>query len=71
MLRRNNHVGYAEQSIRSGGINAKLLLFSLNGEIHLGALGTADPVFLGNLDAFDIIHAVQPVDQLVRIFRDL
>ena len=38
MLRRYYHVGNAEQRIRSGGVNAQLLVLAGECEIHLGTL---------------------------------
>ena len=71
MLRRYYHVGNTEQSIRSGGVNAQLLILACQGEINLGTLGLTDPVLLGNLDTLDIIYGIQSLDQLVCIFSDL
>ena len=71
MLRRYYHVGNTEQSIRSGGVNAQLLIFSGEGKVYFRTLGLSDPVLLGNLDTLDIIYGVQSLDQLVCIFSDL
>ncbi len=70
MLRGNDHIGDPKQGIRSGRVNPKLLLFSLDRKIHLRAMGTSDPVFLGNLHTLNIIHPVKTVDKLIRILRD-
>ena len=67
MLRRHNHEGYAEQRVRSGGIDLQLLVCAVHGEIHEGAGGLADPADLLLLDAVRIIHFVESVQKLVRI----
>ena len=71
MLRRYYHVGNTEQRIRSGGVNAQLLILACQGEINLGTLGLTDPVLLGDFDTLDIIYGIQSLDQLVSIFGDL
>ena len=71
MLRRYYHVSNPEQSIRSGGVNAQLLILACQGEINLGTLGLTDPVLLGDFDTLDIIYGIQSLDQLVSIFGDL
>ena len=71
MLRRDDHIGGAEDGIRPRGIDAELIIGVLNGEIHFRTGRAADPVLLRDFDAFDVVHAVQSVDQLVGIGRDL
>ena len=60
MLRRYYHVSNPEQSIRSGGVNAQLLILACQGEINLGTLGLTDPVLLGDFDTLDIIYGISP-----------
>ena len=71
MFRRYYHIGNAEQRIRSGGVNAQLLVFSGECKVYFRTLGLTDPVLLGNLDALDIIYGIQSLDQLVCIFSNL
>ena len=46
MLRGNNHVGRAEQSVRSRRVDAELILLARQGEIHFRTGGLSDPVSL-------------------------
>ena len=71
MLRGYNHVSNTEQCIAAGRVYTKLILLALDGEIHLGALGFADPVLLGYLDALNIIYMIQSLDQLLGIIGNL
>ena len=71
VLRGNYHISYTEQSIRTCRINTQLVFLACDREIHLGTGRTADPVFLGNLDALDVIDVIQTFQQLIRILSDL
>ena len=71
MLGREHHVGHAEQGVRAGGVYAELFFLAFDLEIDLSTVGAADPVALLDLDAVDVIHQIQVVDQLVGIGRDL
>ncbi len=71
MLRRNYHIGSAKQGIRTGCIYGKLLVNSDKLEINLRTLGTANPVFLGNLNLLDVIDLIQIVNQLLCILGNL
>ena len=69
MLGRDDHIGRAEQRVRTGGIDGQgISLGSL--EVHLCAGRAANPVALLHLDALDVIHIVQIVDQALRILGD-
>ena len=71
MLRRKHHEGRAVQSIRPGGIDRDLLFSSLDGELHLCAVGFSDPVGLHFLYFFRPVKLVQIIQQPVRVFGDL
>ena len=71
VFRRYYHIGNAEQRIRSGGVNAQLLVFSGECKVYFRTLGLTNPVLLGDFDTFDIIYGIQSLDQLVSIFGDL
>ena len=69
MLGADDHVGRAEQGVRTGGVNGQRV--ALGGlEIDLSAGGTADPVALLNLNALDVIHIIQIVDQALCVLSD-
>ena len=70
MLGRNHHIGCAEQRIAAGGIYRQLIACG-GAEIHFGAVAAADPVFLLGLNALQIVHLVQIVDQSVGIGSNL
>ena len=72
MFRRQNHVGYAEQRVRTSGINLKLLAEVLNLKGHLRTGGTANPVLLHQLYLFrPARHFVQILQQAIRIIGNL
>ena len=71
MLRRHNHIGHAEQCITTGRINPQLIFFSFNGKVHFRTGRLADPILLRDLDPLHVVHGIQPLNQLIRIFRDL
>ena len=60
----------AEEGIGPGGENLERLVPPLQLEEHLRALGTADPVALGELNLFDEIKVLQAVEQLLGIGGD-
>ncbi len=70
MLRRNNHIGSAKQSVRPGGINGQRIAGS-GAKIHLRTGGTSNPVDLRGLDPVDIIDFFQIIDQPLRIGGNL
>ena len=70
MLRGYNHVRHTKQRVRTSGINTQFLLFVLQGKIHLGTMGAANPVFLGNLHPLNVIQTVQIINQLVCVLRN-
>ncbi len=70
MLRGKHHIGRAVQCVGTRGVNGQLVP-RRSAEVHLGAGGTADPVFLLHLDALRIIHKIQVVDQTLRVVRNL
>ena len=67
MLRCDNHKGYTEQGIRSGGINLKCLINSVNCEVHESTCRFTDPVHLLLLDVCRIIYILQALKKLVCI----
>ncbi len=69
MLGRDDHVGRAENRIRACGENAQRVA-RRGREIDLRAVGAADPVALGRLDALDVIDRIQIVDEAVGVFGD-
>ncbi len=71
MLRGDHHIGCPEKGVRPGGIDAEFLPFSGDGEIHLRALGFADPVLLGHFDSLDVVYRIQALEQLIRILCNL
>ena len=68
MLGSHDHEGHAEEGIGPGGIDPDLLIGICDGEVYESACGTADPVDLLELDVFGIVHIVEAVKELVRIF---
>ena len=70
MLGRDDHIGRAEDGVRAGGEHAQRVARG-GGEIDLRAVGAADPVALGRLDALDVIDRVQIVHQTVGVGGDL
>ena len=70
MLRRDNHVGCAEQRVRTGSIYRQRIAFRCL-EIYFRARRTADPVFLLGLDALDIVNIVQIINQTLCVFGNL
>ena len=70
MLRRDNHKGNAIKGIRSGRVNAKLLIQSVYLEIHKCSCRLSDPVDLLLLDICRIIYSIQSLEQLVCILRN-
>ena len=72
MFRGQNHVGYAEQRVRTRGVNLKLLFEVLNLKGHFRTGGTADPVLLHQLYLFrPARHFVQVLQQTIRIIGNL
>ena len=69
MLRRNNHISRAEQRIRTCGINGQCIAGS-RFEVHFCTSRTADPVFLRNFHAVDVIDILKIIDQTLRILCD-
>ena len=69
VLRREDHVGRAEQGIRAGGVDRDLVAEG-GGKLHLRAVGTAHPVDLLGLDALGVVDLRQIVDQAVCVGRD-
>ena len=70
MLRADDHVGRAEQRIRAGGVDGQGITGG-GGKVDLGTVAAADPVALLGLDAVDVVHPVQIVDQAVGVGGDL
>ena len=68
MFRRNNHIRYTKQCIRTCCIDAEFLFLIFELEIHLCTMRTSDPVFLGNFNTLNIIHVVQIINQFICIF---
>ena len=69
VLGRDNHVRRAEERVGTGGIDGDVVT-DVGLERDLGTGGAADPVALLNLDALDVIHIIQIVDQALGVLRD-
>ena len=69
VLRGNDHVGHAEEGVAPGGVDRQLVAVG-GGEVHLRALGPADPVALLDFDPVDEIHVLQIVDEPVGVLGD-
>ena len=61
MLRCKHHEGCAVKGVRPGGVHGNLLITSVNGEIHLSAIGFANPVRLHFLNLFRPVQLIQIV----------
>jgi hypothetical protein len=72
MLGRDNHEGYAEHRVTSGGIDAERFVFIAICELEVCkcTLGATDPVFLLELDIREIIHLIKTEKELICIFGD-
>ena len=70
MLRRNDHIGGAEQGVRPGGVNFQSVA-GIGVEVHLCTGGAADPVDLGGFDPVNVVYIRQIVDEPLGIFGDL
>ena len=70
MLRCDNHEGYTEQGIWSGGVNLQCLINSVNCEVYESTCGFTDPVYLLLLDVRRIVHILQSLKKLVCILGD-
>ena len=70
VLRRDDHVGSAEQGIAAGGVHGQGVPGG-GAEVHFCAVAAADPVLLLGGHALDVIQAVQAIDQLIGISGDL
>ncbi len=69
VLRGQDHVGRAEERIGAGREDRQLVPGrGLEADLRTG--GATDPVALLGLDALDIVHIVQIVDQALGILRD-
>ena len=69
MLGRDDHVGRAEQSVRTGGVDGQGI--ALGGlEVDLRAGRASDPVLLLGLDALDVVDVIQIVDQALGVLGD-
>ncbi len=56
----DGHVGHSHDRVRARGVDAQLLLGALDAELHVDALGAADPVALHG--AHLLRPAIEPVD---------
>ena len=70
VLRADDHIGAAEQRVGAGGVDGQRIAGG-GGEVDLGTMAAADPVALLGLDALDVVHVVQVIDQTIGIGRDL
>ena len=71
VLRCDDHKGHAVQGVRTGGIDAQLLVcVFFHGEVHECAGRLADPVLLLKLDVGQIVHLFQSLKQLVCVLGD-
>ena len=71
MLRSQHHEGGAVERVGAGGVDGDLLVSSLHREVHLGAIGFADPVCLHLLDLLRPVQLVQIVQETLRVGCDL
>ena len=69
VLGRDDHVRRAEERVGTGGVNRDIVA-DVGLERDLGTSGAADPVALLGLDALDVIHIIQIVDQALGVLRD-
>ena len=67
MLRRQHHVGGAEQRVGPGGEDAQCSLRTLEGELHLGPDRAANPVPLHLPGAVRPVHELQVVQQAIGV----
>ncbi len=70
MLRRDDHIGRAEQGVRTGGEHGKWIT-SGGLEIDLRTGGASDPVTLGGADPVYIIYRIKIINQPLGILGDL
>ena len=70
MLWCDNHKGYTEQGIWSGGIDLQCLINSVNCKVHECTCRFPDPVYLLLLDVSRIVNVLQSLKKLVRILGD-
>ena len=70
MLGRDDHESNAEHRVGTGGIDTQVIVGTADGEVCKCAFGTADPVFLLELDVGQIVYFIQTEQQLVCIFGD-
>ena len=69
MLRGDDHIGHAEQRVAPGSVDRQLVAVG-GGEVHLRALGPADPILLLDLHPLDEVQVVQVVDEPVGVLGD-
>ena len=70
MLRCDNHKGYTEQGIRSGCIDFKFLVDSVNIEINKSTFGFTDPVDLLLFYVLRIVYIFQAFQKFICILSD-
>ena len=59
MLRGHDHEGDAVEGVAAGGVDLQRLGHALDGEVHEGACGLADPLDLLLLDGVGVVHRVE------------
>ena len=69
VLRGDDHIGHAEEGVAPGGVDRQLVAVG-GGEVHLRALGTADPVPLLDFNPVDEVHVLQVVNETVGVLGD-
>ena len=69
VLGADDHIGCAEQRIGAGGVDGQGVTGG-GGKVDFRAVAAADPVALLGLDAVDVVHIVQIVDQAVSVGGD-
>ena len=62
------HVCCAEERVRTGGVNGQLIVRVCYYKVHLSAFAAAYPVALLRLNALNVVHLVQVVYKLLRVF---
>ena len=70
VLRRDDHIGGAEQGVGAGGVHRHLIAHvGVEGDLRTG--GASDPVALLDLHALDVVHVLQIVNEPLGVGGDL
>ena len=71
MLGGHDHEGDAVEGVAAGGVDLQRFGHALNGEVHEGARGLADPLDLLLLDGVGVVHRIEAGEKPVRVLGDL